>query len=189
MKLKEGDVLVSNLDGETFVVEKIVQEMVVLKAKDGTKEILTGLESLKSLYHREIHGTEKTADRRTTIRYLVKDEIVASIHNGEMIIGKVKDISTAGLAFEHLESMKERRGDQEATEWKLYLLNDYTLPGVPCRVVYDLPVPPSSEYQVFPVDFKTKRCGIHFQKLSGDQRKLLEFFLEKYTQGILTSSR
>ncbi len=189
MKVEEGDLLISNLDRVTFVIEKIIQEMVVLKSKDGKRVILTGLGSLKSLYRKEVPGTEKAAERRMTIRYLVRDDIIASIHNGDMTVGKVKDISMAGLSFEHLESIKERETDQESSEWNLYLLNDLTLSGVPCRVVYDISVRPSSEYQVFPIDFKTKRCGVQFQKLSGDQKLLLESFLQKYTQGILPPSR
>ncbi len=50
MKVREGDEVTSELDGEDYVVTRIVGKRLVLRAKDGEKEIITGMESLRTFY-------------------------------------------------------------------------------------------------------------------------------------------
>ena len=50
MKVKEGDEVRSELDGEDYVITRIVGRRLVLKTKNGEKEIITGMESLRTLY-------------------------------------------------------------------------------------------------------------------------------------------
>jgi len=48
--MKEGDVVRSVLDGEAYIITKIVNSMVVLKPKDSETRILTAIDSLKIFY-------------------------------------------------------------------------------------------------------------------------------------------
>jgi hypothetical protein len=48
--MKEGDEVKSDLNGEDFIIERIVHRMVVLKSKGGEKEIITGIDSLRAFY-------------------------------------------------------------------------------------------------------------------------------------------
>ena len=50
MNIKEGDEVKSNLNGEIYIAARIVHSMVVLKSKDGEKEIITGIDSLRTFY-------------------------------------------------------------------------------------------------------------------------------------------
>ncbi len=52
MQVKRGDLVQSKLDGEIFVITRIVKCMVVLKAKRSERQILTGIDSLRMLYQR-----------------------------------------------------------------------------------------------------------------------------------------
>jgi hypothetical protein len=54
VKPKIGDIFISKFDGVTFIIEKIVNEMAVLKSKDGKREILTDLSNLNLFYYREV---------------------------------------------------------------------------------------------------------------------------------------
>lgn len=191
MKPKIGDIFKSKFDGVTFIIEKIVNQMAVLKSKDGRKEILTGLSNLKLFYHREVPKMDKGVERRKTPRYLVKDDPIASLHNGKVKLGKVRDISMGGLSFEHMEPVNEKRSNQESLERNLYLSTDgFSLSRVPCRIIYDNPVQliQLSEYMKFPLDSKTRRCGVQFQTLADDQNMQIELFLRTHTKGILHSS-
>ncbi len=47
METKVGDIFRSALDGAEYVVKRVVNSMVLLQSRDGKKEILTGLSSLK----------------------------------------------------------------------------------------------------------------------------------------------
>jgi hypothetical protein len=46
--MKEGDIFESLLDGKEYVVKSIVNEMAVLQSRKGDRQILTGLETLKT---------------------------------------------------------------------------------------------------------------------------------------------
>ena len=50
MKIREGDEVMSNLDGKDYVITRIVGTKVVLKLKNGEKEIITETDSLKTFY-------------------------------------------------------------------------------------------------------------------------------------------
>lgn len=121
------------------------------------------------------------ANQRKNSRFSVQDDVIAALKNGFTKIGKVKDISTGGLSFEHIENEISKH---ESFERNIILLvNGFCLPKVPCRVVYDIPVSTSDEYQAFPVLFITRRCGVKFERLSEDQKMELDRFIETYTQG------
>jgi hypothetical protein len=49
-KMKEGDVVRSVLDGEAYIITKIVNSMVVLKPKDSETLILTAIDTLRIFY-------------------------------------------------------------------------------------------------------------------------------------------
>jgi len=53
--MKEGDVFESVLDGLEYVVKRIVNEMVILQSRKENKQILTGVQTLKteSLYRKK----------------------------------------------------------------------------------------------------------------------------------------
>jgi hypothetical protein len=53
MKITEGDKVRSELDGEEYIVTKIVNSMVVLKSRDGKKQIMTGLDTLNIFYKKK----------------------------------------------------------------------------------------------------------------------------------------
>ena len=50
--MKEGDIFENLLDGMEYVVKNIVNKMVVLQSRTGDRQILTGVETLRtnSLY-------------------------------------------------------------------------------------------------------------------------------------------
>ncbi len=53
MNIKKGDEVRSDLDGRDYVVTRIAGNMVVLKLKNGEREILTGMDSLKMFYKKK----------------------------------------------------------------------------------------------------------------------------------------
>jgi len=46
--MKEGDIFESLLDGAEYVVKDIVNKMVVLQSRKGNKQIITGIETLRT---------------------------------------------------------------------------------------------------------------------------------------------
>jgi hypothetical protein len=53
MNTKEGDEVTNVLDGEDYTITKIVNSMVVLKSKNGEKQMMTGVDTLKNFYKKK----------------------------------------------------------------------------------------------------------------------------------------
>ena len=120
-------------------------------------------------------------EQRKNNRFLVQDDVIAALQNGPTKIGKVKDISIGGLSFEHIQ---DEISSRESFEKNIILLVDgFCLPKVRCRVVYDIPMPTPDEYQAFPIQFITRRCGVEFERLSESQKTELNVFLRAYSRG------
>ena len=119
-------------------------------------------------------------ERRKNIRFLVQDDVIAVLQNGSAKIGQVKDISIGGLSFDHIY---DENLSQEPFKKDIVLLaNEFCIPKVPCRVVYDIPVPTPTEYQSLIIGLTTRRCGIKFEVLSEDQIAQLDLFLKTCTK-------
>ncbi len=53
MKIKEGDKLESDLDGNDYRVTRVVNNMVVLESVNRDKQILTGVDNLRIFYKKK----------------------------------------------------------------------------------------------------------------------------------------
>ncbi|MFH1758519.1 MAG: PilZ domain-containing protein [Pseudomonadota bacterium] len=120
------------------------------------------------------------AERRNHIRFLAQDNVIVAFRNGNIKIGKVKDISKGGLSFEHIyeEDLSEEVSKKEIVLWA----EELRISDIPCRAIYDVPIPTPDEIQSFTIHFKTRRCGVQFESLSEEQTAQLDLFLKTYTQ-------
>lgn len=115
-------------------------------------------------------------ERRKNTRFLVQDDVIAVLQNGSTKVGQVRDISIGGLSFDHIYDENLSRGPFRRDI--VLLTNEFCISRVPCRVVYDIPVPKPTEYQSLFIGFTTRRCGIQFDALSDDQLAQLDSFLK-----------
>jgi hypothetical protein len=47
MNIREGDIFKSTIASGDFIVKKVVNNMVILESRDGKRQILTGVDTLK----------------------------------------------------------------------------------------------------------------------------------------------
>jgi hypothetical protein len=120
-------------------------------------------------------------EQRKNIRFLAQDNAIVALQNVYTKVGKVKDISMGGLAFEHIDD--EKPNSETSRRDILLWVNGFRLSKLPGRIVYDIPLPPPNEYQELIIHLITRRCGIQFEALSEDQASQLDFFLKTYTKG------
>lgn len=120
-------------------------------------------------------------EQRKNIRFLAQDNVIVALQNVYTKVGKVKDISMGGLAFEHIDD--EKPNPETPRRNILLWVNGFRLSELPGRIVYDIPLAPPNEYQGFFFHLITRRCGVEFETLSEDQASQLDFFLENYTKG------
>ncbi len=120
-------------------------------------------------------------ERRNNIRFLAQDNVFVALRNVRIKIGKVKDISKGGLSFEHIyeEDSSEEISKKEVDLWTEGL----RISKIPCRAIYDIPIPTPDEFQSLTIHFKTRQCGVQFENLSEDQVTQLDLFLKNYTKG------
>jgi hypothetical protein len=123
----------------------------------------------------------KEMDKRKNERLLVKEEVVVALRNKSSRIGRVKDVSMGGLSFEHIydDDLEKEPLQRDISLW----VNEFSIAGIPCSVVYEIPISDPPEYDFLTIRFKTRRCGVQFNTLTEDQRARLGFFLLTYTKG------
>ena len=120
-------------------------------------------------------------DKRRYPRYTFTDEslFIASLNSGRYAL--VRNISLAGLAFEHFA------GAGEPADWRVIDIfmsgrDPFYLPKVKCRIIYD--IAELSEDSTFSGS-KTRVCGLQFGSLRDEEeKKLVELLNSGGTQPI-----
>ena len=123
-------------------------------------------------------------EQRKYIRFSVQDNTFASLGRKFRTVGRINDISIRGLALSYLCDNTKAGLDRDYSEVDIFLSGDnFYLPEVNCKIVYNIQDSKSNKNS----SIMKRRCGLHFDKLSKSQSKLLELFLKNYTTGPLSS--
>jgi PilZ domain len=121
-------------------------------------------------------------EQRRNVRYLAKNNTFAALRNDSIIIGKINDINTDGLAFSFLSETTQAHFAVHHTKVDIFdPKNGFHIHRVPCEIVYD--IPDSSHNKGLFV--RMSRCGLQFGEITESQFEQLEFFIKNYTTGIL----
>ena len=121
-------------------------------------------------------------EQRKYARFLPPAQAFAALGSKYTKVGKVKNISLGGLAFEYITGEEK---DGNFSQVDIFLVGDvFHLYNVPCKMVYDIQIHVPHVNNTFIKKLTTKRCGIKFDELSKDAIIQLELFLEAHTQGI-----
>lgn len=116
-------------------------------------------------------------ERREFPRYKIKDDVYLTFRPDFDRVGKIRDISAGGAAFEYVQyttlaSISEVEVDIFSQS------KEFHWPKIPCKVVYDRRV---EKYPSFE-GIETRRCGLKFTNLSKRQLTQLNFFLANFPQ-------
>ncbi len=116
------------------------------------------------------------SDKRQFPRYAPRREAFAALGRGITKVGKIKDISKGGSAFEYIIHADLKQKSER--ELDIFIPGDeFYLADIPCKVIYDFPI---NRYNTFTAPFIAKRCGITFGLLSEEHLRMLDIFLNKY---------
>ena len=98
-----------------------------------------------------------------------------------VIVGRVKDISRNGLAFDYL-AHENKTVDIYGSEMDFFIPNsDFCIMQIPCEIIYDIGT--GKDVDTFIILFTNRRCGVKFRDLSDEQEAKLLFFLDTYANG------
>jgi hypothetical protein len=90
-------------------------------------------------------------------------------------MGKVKDISMGGMAYEYILNETKNKGYAEID---IFLSGDSLyLPKILSKIIYDTKI--VAKFQ----QFETRLCGVQFRNLTKEQTANLDILLNKHTNG------
>ena len=122
-------------------------------------------------------------DLRTYKRRIPVGNVYAALGRDYEKMGKLIDLSRGGLAFEYMSN--------EDTKTELAQVNIIKVGGVfnlhnlPCKVMYDIPIPLARDGIQSLKHALNRRCGVKFNMLPDDDRVQLAMFLESQTKSNL----
>ena len=119
---------------------------------------------------------------RKYTRFLAEKDTYAALGVNFARVGRLKDISIGGLAFEYIGCTEHCVQDSSRIAI-FHSHNDFHLPDLACRLICNLAI--SAENEGSPIDWQyiIHRCAIQFGDITAKQRKQLEFFINHYTCG------
>ena len=126
------------------------------------------------------------AERRKYIRFLARPNSYVALGSRCTKVGKLKDFSIGGLAFEYLCITED--SSPPISEVTIFHTDDGFLQAIlQCRVIYDIPKCGINKETVPNSIYVFNRCALHFPVITGKQKERLDYFLTHHTQ-VLSSS-
>jgi hypothetical protein len=126
------------------------------------------------------------SERRNYIRFLAQEKTYAAVGTHFFKVGKLKDISICGLAFDYIEN--ETGCDADCSIVAIFHSEErFFLPDLACRLVYDQSRHTTINKLNYDPKFSAKRCALQFTAVTAQQREYLELFLNRYTCGMMPS--
>jgi hypothetical protein len=125
-------------------------------------------------------GEQVQTEKRKFRRFLAQDMAFAVFRPHFTKLGKIKDISRGGMAFEYVtfEGPKE-----DAAEIDIFVSGvRFHLPKMPVQTIYDSSV--VNDHYTFSPFVERRRCGVRFGDLTEEQVAQLKYFLETHTTGL-----
>jgi hypothetical protein len=122
------------------------------------------------------------SEKRKYIRFLAQDKIYAALGTHFSRVGKLKDISVVGLAFDYIENIKSFEPNSSIISI-FHSEDDFFLSGLACALIYDRPICVMANKLCLKQIYVVKKCGILFTAINTHQREKLDFFLNNYTSG------
>ena len=91
-------------------------------------------------------------------------------------VGRIKDISLGGLAFDYISAVDT---DRDFSHINIFLIGDvFHLYNLPCEVVYDIAYPAELENIESVKVSSIQRCGVQFGALTEDEMDQMKLFLK-----------
>jgi hypothetical protein len=128
-------------------------------------------------------------EKRKYVRFLAQPDTYAAIGSGFTKIGKIRNISMGGLAFDYYSDTGDtedvRHYDSKVI---IFTADNLYLEKMPCRMIYNFPKCSSNQAVLLSSNYPVKRYGLKFMTIPEGQSKRLEHFIHNYTQGIAAAS-
>ena len=128
-------------------------------------------------------------EKRKYVRFLSQPETYAAIGPSFTKIGKLRNISMGGLAFDCYSDTSDEEDALNCDSTVIIFTEDKLFSEkIPCRMIHNFPKSSSNQAALFSSSSAAKQYGLKFMTISENQNKRLEYFIKNYTIGITASS-
>ena len=122
-------------------------------------------------------------DLRAYDRRIPLGNVYAALGRKYERVGKLIDLSLGGLAFEYITGVNS---SLESSQINIFKVGEvFNLHNLPCRIVYDIPLPPVRDGIEALKRSRNRRCGVIFDNLLEESYVNLTLFLESHTKNDL----
>jgi hypothetical protein len=119
-------------------------------------------------------------DLRVHERRIPIGNVYAALGREYERVGKLIDFSSGGLAFDY---MSDANPDLELSRINVFKVGEvFNLHNLPCKIVYDIPLPTLRDDIESLKRSHNRRCGVKFDKLPKEINFYLTLFLESHTK-------
>ena len=123
-------------------------------------------------------------ENRKYLRFLANGGTYASVGNHFNKVGRLKDISIAGLAFTYVENTED--SVQDFSKASIFVSDSkFYLPDLACRIVYDSPLDETNKDRYFHTAYRINRIGIQFITITEYQLNQLKFFINNHAKSLI----
>jgi hypothetical protein len=125
-------------------------------------------------------GEQVETENRKFRRFIAQDMAFAVFRPHFTKLGKIKDISKGGMAFEYVtfEGAKKDSGEID-----LFVSGArFHLSRIPAETVYDCSV--GNDHYTFNPFVERRRCAVQFGEFTEEQATQLRHFIETHTTGL-----
>ena len=117
-------------------------------------------------------------EKRKFARYITRPEIFAALGKKFSRVGRVKDVSLGGVAFEYIT---DELNENDLTLIDIFATgNGLHLSRIPCRKIYEVSVKDTTEVSSLSSELRTKRCGVEFDDLTKSELSQVKHLIETY---------
>ena len=117
-------------------------------------------------------------EKRKFARYITRPEIFAALGKSFSRVGRVKDVSLGGVAFEYIA---EEQNEDDLSSIDIFATgNGLHLSRIPCRKIYEVSVKDTTEVSSLSSELRTKRCGVEFDDLTKSELSQVKHLIETY---------
>ncbi len=119
-------------------------------------------------------------DLRAHERRIPIGNVYAALGREYERVGKLIDLSPGGLAFNY---MSDANPSPELSRINIFKVGEvFNLHNLPCKIVYDIPLPHLRDGIESLKRSHNRRCGVKFDKLPKEIKVHLTLFLESHTK-------
>ena len=122
------------------------------------------------------------SERRKYTRFLAEKNVYVALGINFTKVGKLKDISIGGLAFEYVDYTENFVQDSSSVTI-FHSLDEFHLPNLACCLICNSAISAENDDPQIIRQYAFRRCAIQFGDITAEQRKQLEFFINHYTCG------